>query len=130
LADEGFARWLAAYTAALSDTSWPACAKLFSEDAVFLPTPFDSPIRGGEAIAAHLRAFWGRFERLKASAEAIAPGWAHWHVAGYLEALEEPFQFDGILNAEFGPDGACTRLVLWTETLSPGETDLLAQRDA
>ena len=130
MTDAAFDKWLAAWADALSHGNWPACAELFSEDGIFLPTPFDSPIRGGEAIAAHLGAFWGRFGRLNASAESIAPGWAHWHVAGYLEALEEPFQFDGILKAEFGPDGACTRLVLWTETLSPGETDLLAQRDA
>ena len=130
MTDTAFDKWLVAYAGALSDGNWPACAKLFTADAVFLPTPFDRPVRGGEAISAWLQAFWTRFGRLNAAAEFIAPGWARWHVAGYLEALEAPSQFDGILNAEFGPGGACTRLVLWTETLSPSESDLLRDRDA
>jgi len=130
LADEAFARWLAAYGAALSNSDWKACADLFTEDAVFLPTPFDSIVRGGDAIATHLGGFWSRFDRIRVVIEPITPGWAHWHVAGHLTALGEPYQFDGVLNAEFGPDGACTRLVLWTETLSPGESDLLRDRDA
>ena len=62
--------------------------------------------------------------------DGVGPGWAHWTAAGRLDALGEPFLFDGILNAEFGPGGACTRLVLWTEALSPRESDILSDRDA
>ncbi len=125
-----FTQWLAAYGAALSESDWPACANLFSADAIFLPTPFDSPVRGGEAIAVRLSAFWSRFDGLVVHTSPIKSGWAHWTVAGRLDALGEPFLFDGILNAEFVPGGACTRLVLWTEALSPRESDILSDRDA
>lgn len=127
---EAFSRWLAAYAAALSNGNWTSCAKLFTEDAIFLPTPFDSPVRGGDRISAHLHAAWSRFDRVDFTAEAIAPGWAHWHAAAGLDVLEESVRFDGLLNVEFTGAETCTRLVLWTESLSPHEDDILAQRDA
>ena len=128
--ETAFTRWLAAYGAALGSCDWETCGKLFTGDAMFLPTPFDKPVRGGAAIAGYLQDFWSRFDRISFFSDVIAPGWAHWHAAGGLDPLEESVQFDGILNAEFGPHGLCTQLRLWTVTLSPRESDMLSQRDA
>jgi len=130
LAEEAFSRWLAAYANALTNSDWQACATLFAPDVIFLPTPFDKAIRGRDTISAWLKAYWSRFDRLKIHVDPLGSGWAHWRISGSLEALEEPFRFDGILNGEFDGEGACTRLVLWTESLSPSESDMLAQRDA
>lgn len=130
MAEEAFSRWLVAYTNALTNSDWQACAALFTPGAIFLPTPFDKAIRGGNSISAWLETYWSRFDGLKIHVDPIGSCWAHWRISGSLEALEEPFRFDGVLNVTFDPNGVCNRLVLWTETLSPSESDQLAQRDA
>jgi uncharacterized protein (TIGR02246 family) len=42
--------WIAAYERAWRSPGVEALAELFAEDAVYLPAPFDEPLRGLEAI--------------------------------------------------------------------------------
>jgi len=131
LADpDAFQTWLDAYSRAVEARDSDQLAKVFSTSAHFLKSPFDRAIEGRDAICRDYEALWSRVERSVFEIERIGDGWAHWSEGGTISALDEPWRADGILKVELDEAGLCTRLTLWTETLSVRESDMLAQRDA
>ncbi|KCZ55460.1 hypothetical protein HY29_12110 [Hyphomonas beringensis] len=127
---DAFQTWLDAYSRAVEARNADQLAKVFSVSAHFLKTPFDRALEGRDAICREYEASWSRLERGVFEIKRIGDGWAHWSQGGTIIALDEPWRADGILKAELNEAGLCTRLTLWTETLSVREADMLAQRDA
>ena len=125
-----FESWLDGYRNAILEQDIVALKNLFSENARFLPTPFDRPIEGVDGITQAFQAEWRRYERSSLKVEKITEGWAQWNEGGSISGLNEPVQVSGILNADLESSGRCSRLVFWSHSLSASEADIVQQRDA
>lgn len=113
----GFASWLRSYGAAWENRDSAAAARLFSADAEYYWTPFDTPQRGREQIAA---AWEGavtqqrdiRFE-FEVLAVTTALNIARWRTELSSTSTGEKIRLDGILIAEFDPGGLCRVFREW-----------------
>jgi hypothetical protein len=137
----GIDDFMAAYKRVWEGQDKAGFAALFTPDGEYHNTPFQVQ-RGREALAA----YWARIELqrdialgYKVLAETPSSGIAHWHVT-YQVASEELFRIwaasagtglparkpgdplprmalDGVLTAQFDPDGFCRSARIWWHSM-------------
>jgi ketosteroid isomerase-like protein len=110
-----FDRWLTAYGRAWETGDAQAAGDLFTEDAAYLETPFDEPMRGRAAVMA----YWSdvpltqsdiRFD-YEILAVAGDRGIAHWR-ASFLRAGAR-MELDGMLTAALDGQDRCCEFREW-----------------
>jgi len=116
-----FSDWLAAWGDAWAEKDAEALAALFTDGGRFTPNPFDAPVRGREAIAAHWREEFARQINPAFDFEIWiayeATGLAHWRARLIRVPDYDTVELDGALRALFDLEGAsplCKRLDLWS----------------
>lgn len=119
---EELERWLTRYGQAWEAGDADAAAALFTADAVYRETPFDSAMTGRDAIRAYWRAGAGDGQtgvRFESSVGAVAGdiGFAHWRASFTRVASGARVALDGMFRLTFQrtADGAalCARLEEW-----------------
>jgi hypothetical protein len=123
LTPRDFDAWLRGYQAAWEKRDPPAAAELFSPDAEYYWTPFDTPQRGRAEIAAawdkavsQQRDVSFRYEVLAVNG---AVGIAHWHTKLTAVPANVPVELDGVLVATFAPTRHCRVFREWWHTPAP-----------
>ena len=109
--------WLERYGRAWETRDPSAAAELFTEDAQYLETPFDEPMKGRSAIYR----YWSEipetqrdiafgFDILSIEENRVLARW--W--SSYVKIRTgEPTRLDGIFLLEFAEDGRCRSLREW-----------------
>jgi uncharacterized protein (TIGR02246 family) len=118
LTHDAFEEWLQAYRAAWEGRDPQAAASLFTpQGAEYYWTPFDSPQRGREEIAAAWQGAVTSQSDIHMTFEVVAVngnrGVAHWHTSFRSAASGDPVQLDGILIAEFDAPKLCRVFREW-----------------
>ena len=115
--EKGFAEWLDRYGRAWEACDLDALGTMFSDDSRYEWTPFDAPLEGIGAI----RSAWDRaisnqrdvlFSGRSLGIEGDK-GMAHWTARFIRPDTGQEVRLDGVLMAEFGPDGRCRRFREW-----------------
>jgi len=117
MTSDAFKAWLDAYKRAWETRDPGAAEVLFSEQAVYLETPFGDPMRGRETI----RAYWEHVPRTQDDvhfhyevlAVAGEAGIAHWWASFVRVPSGKRVHLDGIAAVTFDGDGKCQRFREW-----------------
>ena len=120
LTPRDFEAWLRGYETAWEKRDAQAAAELFTADAEYYWTPFDTPQRGRAEIAAvwdkavsQQRDIDFRYEILAVNG---ANGIARWHTKLTAVPANTPVELDGILVATFGTNRQCQVFREWWHT--------------
>jgi uncharacterized protein (TIGR02246 family) len=120
LTPRDFEAWLRGYETAWEKRDPQAAAELFTADAEYHWTPFDTPQRGRAEIAAvwdkavsQQRDIDFRYEILAVNG---ANGIARWHTKLTAVPANTPVELDGILVATFGSSRQCQVFREWWHT--------------
>jgi hypothetical protein len=112
-----FSEWLEHYRQAWENRDPQAAARLFSRQATYQETPFDVPMQGEAEIVE----YWSEVPR---SQQAIQFSWqvlavsgqtgiAHWQARFWRVPDGPQVHLDGVLVAEFDPEGLCRVFREW-----------------
>ena len=127
IAPAAFDTWLRRYGEAWIAGDPQAAVQLFTDDAAYHETPFDSPMTGSEAI----RRYWSEGaldgqREVTFSAKSVGldgdAGYARWQATFVRVRNGAYVELDGVLAARFEPDGRCCEFREWwhrRETLTP-----------
>ena len=118
MTETDFLNWLEGYRQAWEQGDSDGAAGLFSEDALYYETPFDSPLCGRGAI----RNYWAEGARdgqtgIRFSSSMVGiianTGWAHWKATFTRVPSGRLVTLEGILSARFGSSGLCVEFREW-----------------
>jgi SnoaL-like domain len=109
--------WLRDYGAAWRARDGELAASLFAEDGVYCWGPYETPLRGREAI----RDRWSRATgdqrevafRYQILGSDGARGFARWWSKFVDNSTGSRVELDGVFVLDFAADGLCTRLQEW-----------------
>src|SRR5262245_53813947 len=111
LTRDAFESWLQGYRAAWEGRDAKAAAALFTPTAEYYWTPFVSPQRGRDEIAAVWQHAVSQQRDIRMTYEVLAVegnhGIARWHTNLTTVPAGEPVQFDGIFLVEFDEARQC-----------------------
>lgn len=131
---EGFQTWLSKLCGAVESADPGGVAALFSQDVTYHEAPFLAPRHGRGVVRSLLETEMHQRRDSTAAFDAINfendIGWASWSLSFTREGTEDPVRLEGVLKAEFGPDGLCMRYRQWWHILEPGQGDLMRDVDA
>jgi ketosteroid isomerase-like protein len=120
LTPRDFDAWLRGYQSAWEQRDAQAAAELFTPDAEYYWTPFDTPQRGRAEIAAVWdKAVSGQRDvsfRYDVLAVNGAAGIAHWHTNLTAVPDNVPVELDGVLVATFTTTRLCRVFREWWHT--------------
>ena len=114
---EQFTQWLRAYQSAWEGRDSAAAAKLFSDDARYFWTPLAPPQQGPGEIAAAWEQAVSQQRDVRFTFHVFgvsdATGMATWRAD--FTRLPDQFRvrIEGVLSAEFSPDGRCRVFREW-----------------
>lgn len=120
LAPGTFAAWLQRYAAAWEQRDGNAAARLFTDDAEYYWTPFESPKRGPAEIAEAWSQATARQRNVRVESRVVAvihqTGVAKWRTRFERAGAGYEVQIDGILMAELDQSGLCRVFREWWHT--------------
>lgn len=112
-----FAAWLDGYKAAWETRDPGEAAALFTADATYRETPFDTPLVGREAIAAYWAGAVAGQKDVRFTWEILsaagAEGVCQWHCAFTGIPGGEAIDLDGIVRCRFAASGHVEKFEEW-----------------
>lgn len=114
---DDFKAWLDAYGRAWSNRDPQAVADLFTEDAVYLETPYQDPIRGRAGVVRYWEHLPRTQEDIRFRHEVLSfagdTGLAHWWASFARIPSGKRVHLDGVLVATFATAGKCRLFREW-----------------
>ncbi len=114
---ESLEGWLDAYGRAWESRDPDAIAELFAEDALYLETPFEAPMRGRAAVVEYWQGVRRTQEDVHFRREILAiageTGIAHWWASFVRVPSGKRIHLDGVAAVTLDPSGRCRLFREW-----------------
>jgi hypothetical protein len=115
--NQTFEGWVRRYGDAWEQQDADAAADLFSADAKYYETPFDSPMEGRQAVHAYSREGASMQRDIRFGYDVVATtgetGIARWTSSFTRVPSGIAVKLDGVLIAQFDGEGRCTEFREW-----------------
>lgn len=120
---KSFQQWLATYGKAWQEADSTVLSKLFTKDAVYRATPLLDPFRGLDEIEDYWKSFAQRQKNVQFIFEVIGMPRPGTGLATWRTKFTRPWGtlvlVEGVLLADFTPDGLCERVSQWYQRDEP-----------